>query len=204
MDAESATSSWANDGELLDALRRGQDEAFAELVRRHSGPLLSVIRRLLRRDEDAQDALQETFLSAFRGLRTFDGKCRLGTWLHRIAVNAALMKLRGQQRKPETPIDELLPKFYADGHRQNPGPAWTLAADEALEQAETRELVRRSIDQLPDSYRVVLILRDIEQLDAAEVAALLAIEPGAVKTRLHRARQALRTLLDPHFRGDAR
>ncbi len=160
-----------------------------------------MIRRLLRRNEDAQDALQETFLSAFRGLATFDGKCQLSTWLHRIAVNAALMKLRSQARKPEQSIEQFLPTFYADGHRQNPGPAWRLTADRALEQAETRELVRWAIDQLPDSYRVVLILRDIEQLDAAEAAAHLEIEVGAVKTRLHRARQALRTLLDPHFRG---
>ena len=191
------------EAELLAALRQGQDAAFAELVVRNSGRLLSVIRRLLRREEDAQDALQETFLSAFRGLTKFDGKSQLGTWLHRIAINTALMKLRSQQRKPEQSIEDLLPTFYADGHRQNPGPAWNLTADQAVEQAETRELVRQAIDKLPDGYRLVLVLRDIEQLDTAEVAEQLQIEVGAVKTRLHRARQALRTLLDPHFRGEA-
>ena len=203
MEVESPGYRAPNEVEFLDALRRGEEAAFAELVRRHSGRLLVVIRRLLRRDEDAQDALQETFLSAFRGLSAFDGKCQLGTWLHRIAVNSALMKLRSQQRKPERSIEEFLPTFYADGHRQNPGPAWKVDVDRALDQAETRDLVRWAIDQLPDAYRVVLILRDIDQLDTAEAAALLEADAGAVKTRLHRARQALRTLLDPHFRGDA-
>ncbi len=127
-----------NEAELLAALRQGQDDAFREMVQGHSGRLLAVIRRLLRRDEDAQDALQETFLLAFRGLGAFDGRCQLGTWLHRIAVNAALMKLRSQQRKPEQSIDELLPTFHRDGHRKNCGPAWRLTTDSALEQAETR------------------------------------------------------------------
>lgn len=201
MDGSPQFESQAAEAKLLAGLRAGHDAAFVELIRCHSGRLLAVIRRLLRREEDAQDALQEAFLSAFRGLDKFDGRAQLGTWLHRIAVNCALMKLRAQQRRPEQSIDDLLPKFYDDGHRQNPGPAWKLTADQAVEQAETRDLVRRAIDQLPDSYRVVLVLRDIEQWDTSAVAEHLGIEAGAVKTRLHRARQALRTLLDPHFRG---
>lgn len=187
---------------LLNDLRAGREAAFAELVSRYSARLLTVARRLLNHEHDAQDALQDTFISAFRGLATFDGKSSLATWLHRIAVNAALMKLRSKRHKPEQPIEELLPKYYEDGHRQNPGPAWAMPAD-CLENAETRELVRRCIAQLPDSYRIILVLRDIEQMETAAVANHLGIEAGAVKTRLHRARQALRTLLDPYFRGDA-
>jgi len=186
---------------LLQALKAGQDAAFVKLVDLHSGRLLAVARRLLNQEQDAQDALQDAFISAFRGLATFDGKSTLATWLHRIAVNAALMKLRSRRRKPEQPIEELLPKYYEDGHRQDPGPAWTVTASEILEQAETRELVHRCIAQLPDSYRIVLVLRDLEEMDTSTVANHLGIEVGAVKIRLHRARQALRTLLDPHFRG---
>src|SRR5277367_995325 len=119
MDGSPQIESQAAEAKLLAGLRAGDDAAFAELIRRNSGRLLAVIRRLLRREEDAQDALQETFLSAFRGLTKFDGKSQLGTWLHRIAVNTALMKLRSQQRKPEQSIEDLLPTFYADGHRQN-------------------------------------------------------------------------------------
>ena len=187
---------------LLNDLRAGREAAFAELVSRYSARLLTVARRLLNHEHDAQDALQDTFISAFRGLATFDGKSSLATWLHRIAVNAALMKLRSKRHKPEQPIEELLPKYYEDGHRQNPGPAWAMPAD-CLENAETRELVRRCIAQLPDSYRIILVLRDTEQMETAAVANHLGIEAGAVKTRLHRARQALRTLLDPYFRGAA-
>jgi RNA polymerase sigma-70 factor (ECF subfamily) len=187
---------------LLAGLRGGDEAAFAELVGRYSGRLLAVTRRLLNQEQDAQDALQDAFLSAFRGLATFDGNSSLATWLHRIALNAALIKLRTRRRKPEQPIDELLPSYLVDGHRRDPGPAWKALASDA-ERAETRELVRRCIAQLPDSYRVVLVLRDIEELDTAAVAEQLGIEAGAVKTRLHRARQALRTLLDPHFRAEA-
>lgn len=187
--------------ELLVRLRAGDGAAFAELVREQSGRLLALLRRLLRNEEDARDALQETFLAAFRALNSFDGASRLGTWLHRIAVNTALTRLRSKQRKPELSIDDLLPKFLPDGHRQQPGPAWTLTAEEVVRSAESRELVRQAIQQLPDAYRVILVLRDIEQWDTAAVAQSLGLESGAVKTRLHRARQALRTLLDPHFRG---
>jgi len=187
---------------LLQALKAGHDAAFAELVDRYATRLLAVARRLLNQEQDAQDALQDAFISAFRGLPDFDGKSTLATWLHRIAVNAALMKLRSQRRKPEQAIEELLPKYYDDGHRQNPGPAWKAAPADVLETAETCALVRSCIEQLPDSYRVILILRDIEEMDTLAVADQLGIEAGTVKTRLHRARQALRTLLDPHFRGD--
>ncbi|MBX9789203.1 MAG: sigma-70 family RNA polymerase sigma factor [Pirellulales bacterium] len=192
-----------SEADLLVGLRAGDEAAFAELVRQHTPRLLAVARRLLNQEQDAQDAVQDAFLSAFRGLASFDANSRLATWLHRITVNAALMKLRSKRRQPEQPIDPLLPTYLADGHRHHPGPAWRALPTEALVQAETRELVRRCIAQLPDSYRVVLVLRDIEALDTQTVADHLGIEAGAVKTRLHRARQALRTLLDPHFRGES-
>jgi len=188
---------------LLQALKAGDERAFVELVNRYSGRLLAVARRLLNQEQDAQDALQDAYISAYRGLAAFDGKSTLATWLHRITVNAALMKLRSKRRKPEQPIEELLPTYHDDGHRRDPGPAWRTTAVQTLENAETRALVRRCIAQLPDSYRIVLVLRDIEELDTVAVANHLGIEVGTVKTRLHRARQALRTLLDPHFQGEA-
>jgi RNA polymerase sigma-70 factor (ECF subfamily) len=179
-------------------LRAGREEAYEELVRSQGGRMLAVARRLLGDGEDAHDAVQEAFLSAFRSMGRFAGDARLSTWLHRIVVNAALMKLRTRRRKPEQPIDDLLPTFHSDGHRRDPGGPWQPA--EEVESREVRRLVRESIDRLPESYRTVLVLRDIEELDAAEVAERLGVTPGVVKTRLHRARQALRTLLDPHLR----
>ena len=186
---------------LVARLRAGEEGAFEELVRSHGGRMLSVARRLLRDPDDAQDAVQDAFLSAFRSLDRFEGSARLSTWLHHIVVNAALMKLRTRRRKPETSIEDLLPRFLEDGHPAQPAVAWKLPADQALERAQLLDLVRRRIDELPETYRIVLLLRDVEDLDTAETAEALGIAPNAVKTRLHRARQALRTLLDSELRG---
>lgn len=190
------------EAQLLTGLRAGDPQAYERLVRAYSGRLLAVARRFLANEEDARDALQEAFLSAFRAIGAFQEDARISTWLHRIVVNAALMKLRARRRKPEELIDDLLPTFQEDGHRENPGPAWKETSETMLQRQETRALVRGCIDRLPESYRVVLLLRDIEELDTEETARLLDISPNAVKIRLHRARQALRTLLDPHFRED--
>lgn len=106
------------------------------------------------------------------------------------------MKLRSRRRKREESIDELLPRFDADGEWANEPSNWTTPSEELLQQQETRALVRQCIDRLPESFRTVLLLRDIEELDTEEAASVLGISPNAVKIRLHRARQALRTLLE--------
>jgi RNA polymerase sigma-70 factor (ECF subfamily) len=188
---------------LLARLRAGEPAAFDELVHANIGRMLAVARRMLRSEEDARDAVQEAFLLAFRGIDRFQGGARLSTWLHRIAVNACLMKLRSRGRKPEQPIEELLPRFYEDGHRIDPGPPWRTEGPDPVEERETRVLVREAIDRLPESYRNVLVLRDIEGLDTEETARLLDVKVDTVKVRLHRARQALRALLAPHFAGEA-
>jgi len=184
---------------LLERLRARDDEAFEELVRRFGGRLLATARHLLPRTEDAQDAVQEAFLSAFRCLDRFRGGCRLSTWLHRIVVNAALMKLRGASRRPETPIEDYLPRFDETGHHAAPVGEWTVSPEGALLSRETSERVRAAIENLPVSYRAVLVLRDIEELSTEETAEVLSLTRTAVKVRLHRARLALRTLLVPVF-----
>ncbi len=185
------------------ALRGGDAKAFETLVHTYSGRLLAVSKRFLRNEEDARDAVQDTFLQAYRALGSFAGDAKLSTWLHRIVVNASLMKLRTRRRKPEESIDALLPKFLEDGHQRDPAVEWLERADVAIERRESRALVRECIDRLPETYRTVLLMRDIEEMDTEEAASLLGISTNAVKTRLHRARQALRALLDPHFRGEA-
>jgi RNA polymerase sigma-70 factor (ECF subfamily) len=181
---------------FVERLRSGDDAAYSELVRTHGARMLAVARRLLGTDEEAQDAVQEAFLSAFRAIDRFAGDARLSTWLHRIVVNACLMRMRSRRRRPEEPIDELLPRFEADGHWATSPAGWSASADTLLQRRETREIVRRCIDRLPESYRTILLLRDIEDMDTAEVAENLGITANAVKIRLHRARQALRTLLE--------
>jgi RNA polymerase sigma-70 factor (ECF subfamily) len=189
--------------DLVRRLQAGEDAAYDELVRENAGRLLTVARRMLASEEDARDAVQDAFLQAFRAIGRFEGEAKLSTWLHRIVVNAGLMRLRTRRRKPEHPIDELLPRFQEDGHRVDPGPAWRSDAPDPVESAELRTLVRDSIERLPEMHRNVLWLRDIEGLSTEEAARMLEVEPATLKVRLHRARQALRTLLHPHLTGRA-
>jgi|KBSSwiStaDraftv2_1062776.scaffolds.fasta_scaffold00507_36 RNA polymerase sigma-70 factor (ECF subfamily) len=179
---------------LVAALQAGHEWAFETMVRVYGGRLIAVARRFTRSDEDAQDVVQSAYLNALRAFRDFEGTAQLSTWLHRIVVNTALMKLRSQRRKPEESI-EGLPAFGEDGHHVEQFSEWSAPADRLLEREETRAVVRACIDELPDGYRVVLILRDIEEFSTQETAEKLDITATAVKVRLHRARQALCTLL---------
>jgi RNA polymerase sigma-70 factor (ECF subfamily) len=200
---EPATETAVDDRALVEALRAGHDWAYETMVRLYGGRLLAVARRFTRNEDDAHDILQSAYLSAFRALAAFEGTCQLSTWLHRIVVNAALMRLRSRRRKPEESIEDLLPSFADDGHHTEQFSDWCAPADQLLERRETRATVRACIEQLPEMYRVVLTLRDIEELSTQEVAAMLEITPNAVKVRLHRARQALSTLLRRHFAAPA-
>jgi RNA polymerase sigma-70 factor (ECF subfamily) len=188
---------------LLARMRAGEQDAFEACVRAYCTQLLIVARRILRNEEDAKDAVQEAFLAAFKDLTRFEGRSLLATWLHRIVVNAALTRLRSRQRHPEQSIEALIPHFGEDEHQVEPPALWKDLADSSSQRREARELVHKCINQLPEIYRTVLLLRDIEGLDTEETARLLDTSAGVVKTRLHRARQGLRTLLDPHYRrGD--
>lgn len=180
---------------LLDALRAGHEWAFEAMIRTFGGRLLAVARRITRNEEDARDVVQSAYLSAIRSLPAFEGSCQVSTWLHRIVVNTALMKLRARRRKPEESIEVLLPVFQEDGHHAEQFSDWCAPADQLLERKQTRAIVRGCIDRLPEHYRTVLVLRDIEELSTQEVAEMLTLTQTAVKVRLHRARQALSTLL---------
>jgi RNA polymerase sigma-70 factor (ECF subfamily) len=184
---------------VVTALKASDPQAFETIVRRFGGRMHAVARRYLRSEQDCADAIQESFVSAFQAIDRFQQDSQLGTWLHRIVVNVCLMKLRSQSRHQEFSIEELLPGFDGWGHHRDTVRKWKNAPEARLDSEETKTLVRHCIDQLPDDYRTVLLLRDIEEYTTEETAELLKTTPGAVKTRLHRARQALRTLLEPHF-----
>lgn len=181
--------------ELVAALQRGDEHAFGLLVRDHGSALLATARRMLGCEDDARDALQDAFLCAFRAIGDFEGKSRLGTWLHRILVNAVLMKLRHRRRRPECSVEDLLPRFTDDGHHVEPPCPFSDEAAQKLQAAESREILWQAIDRLPPAYREVIVLRDIEALSTEAAGQHLGITANAVKIRLHRARQALRTLL---------
>ncbi len=176
----------SGEAELVAALRAGEGDAFAALMKTQSSTLLRTARRFLRSEEDARDAVQDAYIALFKSIGAFESNAKVATWLHRILINCCLMRLRSRRRHKDVDIDHVLP--------------WAESAEAILQRGELRNIVRSSIDSLPERYRIVLVLRDIEELGTDEVAKLLATTPNAVKVRLHRARQALRTLLDPYMR----
>ncbi|MBX7103076.1 MAG: sigma-70 family RNA polymerase sigma factor [Gemmataceae bacterium] len=190
-----------NDSELADRVKSGNEDAARELVRRFAGRMFAVTRRYCANEEDARESLQDAFASAFRAIGSFHGDSQLGTWLHTIAVNSALMKLRRARSRPEVGWEDLQPQFQADGHYSTEIRDWSPQAISLAEREETRNAVRSAIDQLPESYRTVLLLRDIEEWGTADTAQKLGVSEAVVKTRLHRARAALRTLLTAIFEG---
>jgi RNA polymerase sigma-70 factor (ECF subfamily) len=183
---------------LLTRLRADDRTAAEALVRRHSGRMLAVARRLLRSEEESTDVVQDAFVAAFRALPRFAGTSTLGTWLHRIVVNSCLMLLRRRARRRQVSLDD----WAADGGEAvRGGRRGGEQAGVLLEREEARAQVRCCIERLPEDYRAVLVLRDLNGLDTEQTAALLGIARGAVKTRLHRARQALRVMLEPLVLG---
>ncbi|MCG8592443.1 MAG: sigma-70 family RNA polymerase sigma factor [Proteobacteria bacterium] len=198
-----ATADAEAEAERVAALRRGENGAFDELVRRHGPKLLAVARRILRDEELARDCVQETFLSAYRAIDRFEERSTLSTWLHRIVTNAALMKLRARRGRPEEPLDGREPMYDRYGFRVGPIRANALTPEELLQRSGTRERVREAIDQLPEGHRTILMLRDLDGFTTREAAELLGISTGAAKVRLHRARTALKESLAPLFEEEA-
>ena len=171
--------------DLAASLRMGQEAAWERLVRDSTARLLAVARRILRNEFDAEEAVQEAFLAAYRNLGQFDGRAALTTWLHRITVNAALSRLRRRERA-------------ASMHEHPLGRA-AEAAYEPAEQADLARVVWAAVAELAEDQRVVLVLRDVEQLSSREVAEALGLSDAAVRQRLHRARQAVAERLQPEL-----
>jgi len=186
----------------IEGLQNDDAECYRQVVEAYIGPLLRVARRYLR-EEDACDAVQETFIKVLSAIQTFRGESRLLTWIQRILINQCISKLRAQERLAEVSIDDLLPSYYEDGHRIGPTPAWPESLNTVTERERLCEFVEKNIARLPLAYRTVLMLRDIEGMSGKETAGVLGLSVGAVKVRLHRARQALRTLMDPVIQGDS-
>jgi len=182
---------------LLDGLRAGFEPAFADLVAHYGGPMLAVARRILGNEEDARDCVQDALISAAAKIEKFEGRSKLSTWLHRIVVNNALSQLRTRSRRSEQSIEALMPEFNMLGCRIELPEEDYLSLDEIIDKSKIGATVRDAIEKLPESYRIVLLLRDIEEFNVQETADLLQASPGAIKTRLHRARSALKVLLEP-------
>ena len=185
------------EAQLVERLKAGDQAAYAELVEAHAGRIYNLALRLLGDEAAAEDVLQETFLNAFRAIDRFEGRSSLGTWLYRIANNAALMQLR--KKEPVTfsldaPVEidagEEIPRQFFD---------FCCLPERDLLSDEARQEMRDAIADLPEGLRVVFLLRDIEGLSTRETAEALGLSIPAVKTRLMRARLALRERLSAYF-----
>ena len=182
-----------DDVELVEAVRRGDNDAFTELVNRHGHKIYRLARRITNNDQDAEDTLQEAFLKAYSRLDQFQGNSKFYTWLVRITVNEALMKIRRRKDGRFVSLDE--DQATEDGSM----PRDVASGDEDPEQSynreEQREFLEAAIDSLPETYRTVFVLRDVEDLSTEETAQLLDLSISAVKSRLLRARLQLRDKL---------
>jgi RNA polymerase sigma-70 factor (ECF subfamily) len=188
-----------SDQVLIEKVRAGDYQAFESLVTRYEAKIYRLAIRMLRNPQDAEDALQETFLQVFRGLASFEGRSQFSTWLFRLATNVCLMKIRHRETEPSKllPLDDYLPKLEEGDTPQIMD--WADRPEEALLSKESREKMMEALDKLPAEYRAVFILRDIEGFSNAETGESLGISVAAVKSRLHRARLALRGMLSGYF-----
>ncbi len=194
---EHALPPTASDAELVERLKAGDDAAYETLVRVHGPRMLSVARRYFPQEADAQDALQDAFLHVVKGIHTFEGQSKLSTWLHRVVANAALMRIRSRTRRPEEPTAPPALQGLADG-RMSARP-WDLTPSAILSDKDLRDRVRSCVDRLPEGYRIVVCLKDIQGIDVDEVGRLLGLTRSTVRIRLHRGRQALREMLRDAF-----
>jgi RNA polymerase sigma-70 factor (ECF subfamily) len=186
-----------NEHKLPASARRGDERAVRRLVDTHSPRLYNLALRILRNPQDAEDALQETFITALNKLEQFDGRAEFSTWLYRIAVNASLMALRRKRsrRRQEEPID--VPGFEEIRGRELVD--WSTDPAQALLKTEVQQAMESALDKLPAKYRLVFVLRDLEGLSIEETSQALGISAANVKVRLMRARLFLREALAGYF-----
>ena len=187
-----------DDADLVRRIVLRDDSAFEALMRRYNGRLFRVARAILKDDEDAEDALQDAYLDAFRHMSAFKGDAQLGTWLTRIVVNQALMRLRRQKRERVVlPFHD--PERGSDAAEGQVADRTTESAPEGLLRAEMRRLIERRIDDLPLAFRTVFVMREVEDMTVQEIADILTVPPTTVRTRLFRARALLREALARDF-----
>lgn len=190
------TTTAGEDADLVDRIGRHDQHAFEALMRQHNGRLFRVARSILKDDGDAEDAVQDGYLDAYRHISSFRGEAQLGTWLVRIVANQALMRLRKQKRdRVVVPFDRPAAGDPADREPREPADARAESPQAATLRGEVRRLLEHRIDQLPVAFRTVFILREVEEMTVEETAAALSIPAATVRTRLFRARALLREAL---------
>ena len=188
----------SDDGELVKCLREGDDDCYEILVRRFGPGVLSTAKRYLRSEADAADCFQDTFLAVFQNIDKFEQRSSIATWVRSITINQCLMRIRAHGRRREESIEHLLPEFDETGSRiRFFDPDHAPVTIDPIDRSQIKNVVREKIDKLPEIYRVMLLLRDIDGYSTKEAAAIQGISVAAAKTQLHRARSALKSLLEP-------
>ncbi|HET7341804.1 MAG TPA: sigma-70 family RNA polymerase sigma factor [Methylomirabilota bacterium] len=189
----------SDDHLLLARAAAGDAAALEALMTRYSGRVFRLAYGITRNQADAEEIVQDVFLQLTLKGGGFEGRAAVGSWIYRVTANAALNKRRGKWRELETSLDDVLPTFKADGHRDGARAFlvadWSRRPDEELLSGEARRTLDAALERLPEHYRAVLVLRDVEELSNEEVAEIVGDTVPAVKTRLHRARMALREIL---------
>ncbi len=201
---ERSESNRSVEDDLVAQLQGGDPRAFETLLDRYGDKVYRLAVGITRNPADAEDVCQEVFLSVLRNINAFEKRATLGSWLYRIATNAALVKLRGRPSVPLPTWEEELPRFRPDGGHQVPIADWSRNAEESLMEKEGRSILQEALATLPPEYRAVIFLRDIEGMSASETAEALGISVAAVKSRLHRARLFLRARVSGYFREGRR
>lgn len=201
--AESSTSSSGPESDLalVARLQAGDKTAFRELVRRHQDKVYRLALRLTRDESRAQDAMQDAFLQVYRKIGQFQEQSAFTTWLYRITVNAALMRMRSEKRHRESSLEEASPRYSEQGEIAEPVDDWSAAVDDDAGNRELAKYAQVAIDELPETYKSVFVLRELEEMSTEDVAQILDLTIPTVKTRLHRARLALRKALAERVKG---
>jgi len=194
-----------DDRTLLDQAVAGDAGALEALMGRHAGRVYRLAFGITRNPADAEEVVQDVFLTVVRKGGGFEGQAALATWMYRVTMNAALNRRRGKRRELEVSLEEHLPTYTEDGHRAGDRSDllvdWSSTPEDRALSGESRRVLESAIDSLPEHYRAVLILRDVEELSNEEVASIVGDSLASVKSRLHRARMALREQLTRHFGG---
>ena len=184
---------------LIERLRAQDSSVLEILMERYSPRIYRVAFGITRSHADAEEVVQDVFVTLFRKIDSFEGRAALGTWLYRVAANAALIKRRGKRAEVEVHLEDYLPTFKSDGHREGDRAMlladWSGTPERELLSGEAREILEEGLALLPDHYRAILVLRDVEELSNEEVAEALGESVASVKSRLHRARMTLREVL---------
>ncbi len=190
----------ANEDDLLlvERLKKKDPAAMDRLVDLYGGRIYSLAMGLMKNKADAEDVLQETLLQVFEKIDTFRQEAALSSWMYRIALNFSYMKIRKNKRNDYIPIEDFMPRFQKDGMHHRPVNNWAEKGETALLRKELQGLLKESIDSLPEKYRIILLLRDVEGFSTEEVVDMTDMTVSAVKSRLHRARLFLREKLSEY------